>query len=406
MESLICLVEKRDGTVKVRTCANGSTQIEYIKHEDAASPTASTDLIIITSVINAKQNRDVMTSDVPNAFVQIEIDQSGEKIVMKIRGVLALYRMLVASLLYYKKFVKDIKSIGFILNPYDPCVVNRMIEGKQHTLTWHIDDIKLSHVDSKVNDKFLAWLETNYGEDGIGSVKTTRGKKDDYLAMVLDFSKKGKLVLDMCDYVKGMVKEAVAESLAMSSSPWTEKRFKLDETSPLLATKHREMFHTFVMKGIRTIKPNEGNWNKLVRLMGFLKTTQDDVATLEADDTQSMQGHIDATFTVHGDYKSHTGATLMLGKGTVTSISCKQKINTRSSTESELVGIDDVIAKMLWTKLMIKAQGFKVKNIAHRDNTSSMKLEANFKSSSDKMIGDYMTQPLVGVKFGQKECVG
>eukprot|EP00978_Attheya_sp_CCMP212_P028345 scaffold97713_cov22-Attheya_sp.AAC.1 len=79
MESLIFLVEKRDGTVKARTCANGSTQREYIEREDAASPTASTDSIIITSVIDAKQNRDVMISDVPNAFVQTEIDQSGEK---------------------------------------------------------------------------------------------------------------------------------------------------------------------------------------------------------------------------------------------------------------------------------------------------------------------------------------
>eukprot|EP00978_Attheya_sp_CCMP212_P035200 scaffold151672_cov35-Attheya_sp.AAC.2 len=118
-----------------------------------------------------------------------------------------------------------------------------MIKGKQHTLTWHIDNIKSSHVDSKVNTKFLAWLETNYGEDGIGLVKTTRGKKNDYLAMVLDFSKEGKLVLDMSDYVKGMANdwEAVAESLTMSSSPWTEKMFKVDKTSPLLlATKRRE----------------------------------------------------------------------------------------------------------------------------------------------------------------------
>eukprot|EP00978_Attheya_sp_CCMP212_P028784 scaffold100331_cov51-Attheya_sp.AAC.6 len=63
MESLIFLVEKREGTVKARTCANGSRQErEYIECENAASPTANTDSIIITSaVIDAKQNRDVMT---------------------------------------------------------------------------------------------------------------------------------------------------------------------------------------------------------------------------------------------------------------------------------------------------------------------------------------------------------
>eukprot|EP00978_Attheya_sp_CCMP212_P020208 scaffold57559_cov54-Attheya_sp.AAC.1 len=165
--------------------------------------------------------------------------------------------------------------------------------------------------------------------------------------------------------------------------------------------------------------------------MGFLNTTQDEVATLEADDSQTMHWHVDAAFAVHGDYKSHMGATMTLGKGTVTSISCKQKLNTRSSTESELVGIDNAIAKILWTKFMIEAQGFKIKNIAHRDTTSSMKLEANGKTSSGKhtwhfnikyfyvtdlvkrgevileycptdfykMIGDYMTKPLVGAKF-------
>ena len=55
MESLIFLVEKRDKTVKARTCANGSTQREYICRENAASPTASTASILITSVIDAKQ---------------------------------------------------------------------------------------------------------------------------------------------------------------------------------------------------------------------------------------------------------------------------------------------------------------------------------------------------------------
>jgi hypothetical protein len=42
MESLIFLVEKHDGRVKARTCANGSTQGAYMEHDDAASPTAMT----------------------------------------------------------------------------------------------------------------------------------------------------------------------------------------------------------------------------------------------------------------------------------------------------------------------------------------------------------------------------
>jgi len=161
MESLIFLTEKRDGRIKARTCANGSTQRDYIPREDAASPTASTDSVLITGVIEAKQRRDIMTLDIPNAFVQTPIPKGEERIIMKIRGVLvdilcqlapeeytsyvikerkskllylemhkALYGMLVASLLYYKKFREDISTIGFKINPYDVCVANRVTHTK------------------------------------------------------------------------------------------------------------------------------------------------------------------------------------------------------------------------------------------------------------------------------------
>ena len=65
MESLIFLTEKRDGRIKARACANGSSQREYINREDATSPTAATESILITATIDAKENRDIMTADIP-----------------------------------------------------------------------------------------------------------------------------------------------------------------------------------------------------------------------------------------------------------------------------------------------------------------------------------------------------
>jgi hypothetical protein len=112
----------------------------------------------------------------------------------------ALYGMLQSSLLYYKKFQKDLEEIGFIVNPYDPCVANRMVKGKQHTVTWHVDDLKSSHVDLKVNNKFLAWLQEKYASDKIGEIKAMRGKKHDYLAITLDFTTPGVLKVDMTSY--------------------------------------------------------------------------------------------------------------------------------------------------------------------------------------------------------------
>jgi hypothetical protein len=74
MESLIFLNEKRDETIKARMCANGSTQRSYISREEASSPTAASEAIITTGVIDAKERRDIMTLDIPNAFVQTKID--------------------------------------------------------------------------------------------------------------------------------------------------------------------------------------------------------------------------------------------------------------------------------------------------------------------------------------------
>jgi len=50
----------------------------------------------------------------------------------------ALYGMMVSSLLYYKKFLKDIECVGLDVNPYDMCVANRIINGRQNTITWHL----------------------------------------------------------------------------------------------------------------------------------------------------------------------------------------------------------------------------------------------------------------------------
>ena len=70
----------------------------------------------------------------------------------------AIYGTMVASLLYYKKFCKTLKHNNFIMNPYEPCVANRILEGKQQTICFHVDDCKLSHKDPKQNNKFIDTL--------------------------------------------------------------------------------------------------------------------------------------------------------------------------------------------------------------------------------------------------------
>jgi hypothetical protein len=100
----------------------------------------------------------------------------------------ALYGKMVASHLYYWKSIKSLTDIDFAINPYDPCVANKKIEGEQMTIFFHGDDCKLSHHKTKVMDSMIEYLRQEYEsifEDGSGAMTVSRGKIHKYLGMTL-----------------------------------------------------------------------------------------------------------------------------------------------------------------------------------------------------------------------------
>jgi hypothetical protein len=117
----------------------------------------------------------------------------------------------------------------------------------------------------------------------------------------------------------------------------------------------------------------------------YLRGTRDLKLTLEADNTHVVKWWVDAAFAVHGDMRSQTGMTMSMGKGSIYASSLRQKLNTRSSTEAELVGADDAMGMILWTRLFLDGQGYKVQDTKlYQDNQSAMLLEKNGKRSSSK----------------------
>ena len=166
--------------------------------------------------------------------------------------------------------------------------------------------------------------------------------------------------------------------------------------------------------------------------MSYLQVTRNEMLTLKADSEYIVKWWVDASFAVHPDMRSHTGAIMTLGQGAIQSISTKQKVNTRSLTEAELVAVDNTIAQILWTKKILKAQGVSIKDrILYQDNQSTILLAKNGRASAgkhmrhlniryffitdqlerkllkmefcptDQMKGDYMSNPVQGGKFAQ-----
>src|SRR5210317_2230396 len=120
-------------------------------------------------------------------------------------------------------------------------------------------------------------------------------------------------------------------------------------------------------------------------MIKYINKTKDEKLHLMADDLGVIKWYVDASFAVHPDYKSHMGGVMTYGKGAPITMSRKQRLNTRSSTEAELVGVDNISTMILWTKLFLEAQGYGIwKNILAQDNKCMILLEKNGTKSSSQ----------------------
>lgn len=73
----------------------------------------------------------------------------------------AIYGMLVASLLWYRKLWKNLEVIGFKFNIYDPCIANITKNDHQHKVCLQVNGILVSHKDKKVNSDSICWAQKN-----------------------------------------------------------------------------------------------------------------------------------------------------------------------------------------------------------------------------------------------------
>ena len=126
---------------------------------------------------------------------------------------------------------------------------------------------------------------------------------------------------------------------------------------------------------------------KLKRVIKYLNRTRNLKLTLTADNLAIIRWYVDASNAIHNDCNGHIRSMMTIGSGAITSFSRKQKINGESSTEAELIGVDDALPQILWTRYFMESKGYKVKdNILYQDNKSAMLLEQNGKNSTSKRM--------------------
>ena len=339
-----------------------------------------------------------------------------------------------------------------------------MVDGKQCTVVWYVDDNKISHVDPKVVDKVIDDIEKQFGK-----MTVTRGKKHTFVGMDITFTPNNRVNIIMKDYITECFTVFAEDLTKGAATPATRHLFEINENSLKLNEEKSEIFHHIVSKLLyvaqraridiqltiaflctRVSCSTEEDWGKLNRLLRYLYSTIDMPRILGANGFEMIQTWVDAAYAVHADMRSHTGGLMSLGTGVFNSKSIKQKLNTKSSTEAEVVGASDYLPFTIWTKRFLKAQGYNLDtNIYYQDNESAIKMETNGRKScgeksrhidiryffikdvikregidikhcpTDLMLADYFTKPQQGklfktmrdiimgiAKYPIEECVG
>ena len=236
-----------------------------------------------------------------------------------------------------------------------------------------------------------------------------------------------------------------------AATPANNALFESELTDDALEEKERKRFHSVAAKLLylsKRVRPDIAtavaylttrvtiatirDRSKLNRVMNYVRSTKDECIEFDSrnsDKKHSLEAFIDASFAVHEDGRSHSGMVLKFAGSTILVRSTKQKINSESSTEAELVSLSDNLRYALRAHDFITGQGYdvgpimvyqdnqsvlamlkrpdaapdrnknmKVRRIKVRDLIKDNEIEIHY-MPTDQMLADTMTKQLQGMKF-------
>jgi len=405
-------VEKFDASrqhekYKSRLVSHGNEQDTNL-YPNRSSPTVSVHAILTCLALAACNTAYTLAKiDVKGAFIQTEM--SGTPVYIKCTsqlrdlildlypeykkyigkvGVLyckllkALYGCVQASKLWYEKVRKFLERLGYVRGEVDLCVFRRVIGEKVYLLTLYVDDILLIAEKTEIERMERAfqaefrWITMAVGNSHL------------YIGMKLTVDK-GYVVLDMRYYLQNLLEPF--DNPQVKVVPGNKETFSVEEAAEKLNLKKKTLFHSTVARLLylskrarpdiitvvgflctRVREPTVEDWEKLSKLLGYLKGTKGFVMRLKPNALFRVVVYVDASFSAHPDGKSHNGVVVKVGGAPVFFGSKKQKCVSKSPTEAELVALLDNIG---FTELFAEFVAFvtnseQMKPLIYQDSTS------------------------------------
>ena len=461
------LVMKRSGVLKARMVAGGHRQERrFYDVNRTASPTVSTQSLV--SVLNtaACEGRKMMTLDIKQAFLEADIDEeiymivnkdtaremikinpsykesvmSDGKILVKLNK--ALYGCVQSSKLWYDRISKWLHSKGFVSNPADKCVFNRVERNgyDQLTVTLYVDDLLVTCESQRLIDIFLNEVENEFD---ISSM--SKGDQLEYLGMNIDKSSGKYIEIEMCKYIEDIISSNNVRGV--SRVPASPSLFDINENACRLSDDEADNFHSVVASLLylalrvrpdimvavtflcsRVAFSTDEDLLKLKKLLQYLNLTKDLTMRIGSfGETIGVSVFCDASFAVYKDAKSVGGIFATGGRGCIYCKCGKLRLVAKSSTEAELTTLSDGASIALWAQMFLKYQGYSVKPNLYEDNKSTITMMKTGKGSERtrhvsikfyfvkqytddgsvkleycptlSMIADALTKPLQGKQF-------
>ena len=273
LRAITMIKQKRCGRMKGRTVADGSKQRDYTDKNEASASTLAIESLLISICIDAKEERWVATCDIEGAYLNalmkkiiymvyegamvdylvsvnptkytpfIHYTSSGKKQLF-VRLNKALYGCVESAQLWYQELCNTlVNKMKFVINPYDPCVANKTINGQQCTICWYVDDLKISHVSKEVVEEVIKEIEEVYGK-----MTVNIGQEHTYVGMDISYPGNGEAVIRMKDHVLEAIADFPECCNINVTSPAPNYLFQVTPDLPTISEPDRKIFHKIVAK--------------------------------------------------------------------------------------------------------------------------------------------------------------
>jgi hypothetical protein len=452
--------------LKARLVAIDNSE-ESALHPSKNAPAARLETIMLTLAVAGAEGRRCAALDVGNAYLEaemgddevyVELDPTSAMIAKQLdpslaqyedsRGIItaklkkALYGCVQSARLWYEKLKRVLLDLGFEMNPYDQCVFNKLHDGKQLTVCTYVDDLLATSV-LKSN---LTWIR-----DALSKVfkKVKYSDEDDLQFVSLEIcQREGQITVRMDKYVQSLIEEW--DGTGKDASPARPDLFRSTCDSAAVDDERSGVFRRRVARLLylaKRVAPElllaishlstkvndvrEVDWDDLERAYRYLNANRGHAIDYWRGSRVSVTSYIDSSHASHSDFKGRTGCVLLCAGGLVGAWSTKQSINTKSSTESELVGLAEDCSWVIWARNWLAGQGYEAPTaIIYQDNlavqdilkkgpsaelrTRHLSIKYHFVADlvkrkeviieycpTDDMIADALTKPLVGERFGK-----